>query len=254
MKKALIILMVLLLVVGFYLIPYPSNSNEIQANVDFKTVKPINGDLIIKVSAKGIVEPNFKVEVKSKASGKVLSFPFKEGDSIKKDQALLKLNKSDETRNVAKAQADLMISKATLKKAETALLLQQYRYETDLKRTLSEVEEAEANLIESKDKQDRQADLFNQKITSRESFDNAVTNYKVNKEYLIQAESSLQAAKNAIHDIDMKKHEIELAKAEVNHRQITLDEVNERLDETDIFAPISGIIIQKLVEEGQIHP
>ena len=252
MKKTLVILVVLLLIVGFYLIPYPLNSNEIQLNVDFKTVKPINGDLIIKVSAKGIVEPNFKVEVKSKASGKVLSFPFKEGDYIKKDQALLKLNKSDETRNVAKAQADLMSSKATLKKAETALLLQQYRYETDLKRTLSEVEEAEANLIESKDKQDRQADLFNQKITSRESFDNTVTNYKVNQEYLIQAESSLQAAKNAIHDIDMKKHEIELAKAEVNHRQISLDEVNERLDETDIFAPISGVIIQKLVEEGQI--
>ena len=80
MKKTLIILVVLLLVVGFYLIPYPSNSNEIRPNVNFKTVKPINGDLIIKVSAKGIVEPNFKVEVKSKASGKVLSFPFKEGD------------------------------------------------------------------------------------------------------------------------------------------------------------------------------
>ncbi len=50
----------------------------------------------------------------------------------------------------------------------------------------------------------------------------------------------------------MKKHEIELAMAEVRHRRITLDEVNERLDETDIYAPITGVIIQKMVEEGQI--
>ena len=161
--------------------------------------------LVIKVSAKGIVEPNFQVEVKSKASGKILTFPFNEGDYIKKGQALLKLNKNDETRNVAKAQAELMSSEASLKKAEAALLLQQSRYETDIKRTISEVEEAEANLKESEDKKARQTDLFMQKITPRELFDNAITSFKVNQEFLIQAHARHQAAKNAIHDIEMKK-------------------------------------------------
>ena len=252
MKKALAIIGVVLLVVGFYLLPNSSNSNENQPKVGFKTVKSIKGDLIVKISAKGIVEPNFQVEVKSKASGKVLTFPFKEGDYIKKGQALLQLNKNDETRNVAKAQADLMSGEAGLKKAETALLLQKTRYETDLQLTASEVEEAEANLKESEDKKNRQTDLFEQKFSSQESFDNAVTSFIVNQEYLIQAKASHQAAKNAIHDIEMKKHEVELAQAEVKHRQITLDESNERLDETDIYAPITGVIIQKLVEEGQI--
>ena len=252
MKKALLIIGVVLLVVVFYFLPANIDSNEAPLNINFKTVKPIKGDLIIKVSAKGVVEPNFKVEVKSKASGKVLTFPFREGDYIKKGQALLKLNKSDETRNVAKAEADLMSSEANLKKAETALLLQKTRYDTDLKRTTSEVEEAEANLKEAEDKKNRQTDLFSQKITSRESFETAVTSYKVKQEFLVQANARLQAAKNSIHDIDMKKHEVQLAKAEVRHRQITLDEVKERLDETDIYAPINGVIIQKLVEEGQI--
>jgi len=50
----------------------------------------------------------------------------------------------------------------------------------------------------------------------------------------------------------MKEHEVELAAAEVIRRQIALDESKERLEETDIYAPISGVIIQKLVEEGQI--
>ena len=159
MKKTLIIFGVALLVIGFYLLPNSSNSNENQPKVDFKTVKSVRGDLIIKISAKGIVEPNFQVEVKSKASGKVLTFKFKEGDYIKKGQALLQLNKNDEKRNVAKAQADLMSSEASLKKAETALLLQKTRYETDLQLTASEVEEAEANLKESQDKKNRQTNI-----------------------------------------------------------------------------------------------
>ncbi|KMP10780.1 secretion protein HlyD, partial [Candidatus Nitromaritima sp. SCGC AAA799-A02] len=229
-----------------------SNSNEAKPKVDFKTVETLKGDLTVKISAKGVVEPNFQVEVKSKASGEVLKFAFEEGDPIEKDQSLLELDKSDETRNVAKAEADVMSGLASLKKAETALLLQQTRYETDLKTAQSEVEEAEANLKEAEDKQKRQADLFKQNFVSKEALDEAQTSYKVNKETLVQARSRLQAAKDAVHDIAMKKHEIELAQAELQRKQIALDEANERLEETEIFAPITGIIIQKLVEEGQI--
>ncbi len=252
MKKTFIIIGVALLIIGFYLLPDNSNSNETQTRIDFKKEKALKGDLIIKISAKGVVEPNFQVEVKSKASGEVLSFPFEEGDSIKKNQALLQLDKSDETRNVAKAEADLMSGEASLKKAETALLLQKTQYQTNLKTAESEVEETEANLIEAEAKKHRQADLYAQKFTSQESRDNAVTSFKVLQQNLIQANARLQAAKDSVHDIAMKEHEIELAKAEVKRKQIALDEANERLNETDIFAPISGVIIQKLIEEGQI--
>ena len=117
MKKFLVVVAVTaLLLLGIYFLPDGSKSNEIQATVVYKTVKTLKGDLIVKISANGVVEPNFKVEVKSKASGKVLTFPFEEGGFIKKGQALLHLNKNDDTRNVAKAKADLMSGEASLKK------------------------------------------------------------------------------------------------------------------------------------------
>ncbi|SVC49686.1 uncharacterized protein METZ01_LOCUS302540, partial [marine metagenome] len=97
---------------------------EFLSKIDYKKVKVLKGDLLVKVSAKGIVEPNFKVEVKSKASGKIITFPYEEGGFIKKGQALLHLNKNDEKRNVAKANADLISGEASLKKSKTALLLQ----------------------------------------------------------------------------------------------------------------------------------
>ena len=92
------------------------------------------------------MEPNFKVEVKSKASGEVLKFPFEEGDRIKKGTLLLQLDKSDEQRNVAKAMAEKSSSVAKLRKAQTALLLQDTKYETDLQKAKSAVEAAQSQL------------------------------------------------------------------------------------------------------------
>jgi len=249
MKKTLIF--VVLLLVGLYFLPSDGSDEPLNKPV-FKTSAVLRGNLVVKISATGIVEPNFKVEVKSKASGEVLSFPFEEGDSVKKGVLLLQLDKSDEKRNVAKARAELSSSLAKLKKAETALLLQKTKYESDVKSSRSEIAAALVNLKESQDKLKRQSELFEKKFVSQESLDAAKTLRKVNQENLVQAQTRLQKAKDSTHDITMKENEIELAQSEVKRSDITVDETEERLDETEIFAPINGVIIEKLVEEGQI--
>lgn len=250
MKKTLFGVGVVLLLIGLYY--YPSNDSVSVTQPIFKTSKVIQGDLSVQISATGIVEPNFKVEVKSKASGEVLSFPFNEGDYVKKGTLLLQLDKSDEKRNVAKSRTELSSSSARLKKSKTALLLQKTKYATDLKSSQSEIETALTNLKESKDKLKRQSDLYEKKIVSQESLEAAVTLYKVNQEKLVQAETRHQMAKDSVHDITMKEDEIELVQSEVRRSEIAVDEAEERLEETEIFAPIEGIIIEKLVEEGQI--
>ena len=250
MKKTLILVGVLILLLCLYFLS--SQNSETAPKPVFKTSKVEAGDLLVKISATGLVEPNFKVEVKSKASGEVLSFPFMEGDTVKKGTLLLQLDKSDEKRNVAKARADLSSSSAKLKKAETALVLQKTKYQTDIKTSHSDIETALANLKEAKDKLQRQKELFDKKFVSQESLDSAKTLFKVNQEKLVQAQNRLQTAKDSIHDITMKDNEIELVESEVERSRIALDEVEERLDETEIFAPIHGVIIEKLVQEGQI--
>jgi len=249
MKKALILIGVLTFLTALYL---SDSESEAPLKPSFKLAKVSQGPLSVKISATGVVEPNFKVEVKSKASGEVLSFPLLEGDKVKKGTLLLQLDKSDEKRNVAKAKADFSSAIAKLKKAETALLLQNNIFKTDIKGSKSEVNTAIANLKESEDKLKRQTELFEQKVVSQESLDTAETLFKVNQQKLIQAQSQLEEAKDSIHDISMKENEIELVKTEVQLAEIALDEVVERLEETEIFAPISGVIIEKLVEEGQI--
>ncbi|MEE3253695.1 MAG: efflux RND transporter periplasmic adaptor subunit [Nitrospinota bacterium] len=249
MKKFLALIGTLILFTVLYL---NKNESEEPSKPKFKISKVSQGSISVKISATGIVEPNFKVEVKSKASGEVLSFPKHEGDRVKKGTLLLKLDKSDEKRNVDKAKSDLSSSTAKLKKAGTALLLQKTKYKTDIKTAESEVQKTIFNLKESEDKLKRQIELFEQKVVSQESLENSQTLYEVNQQKLIQAESQLQQAKDSIHDIAMKENEIELVNTEVQRAEIALDEVEERLEETEIFAPITGVIIEKLVEVGQI--
>jgi HlyD family secretion protein len=252
MKKALVFVGVALFLTYLYIFPYSSNGSVDTPKPIFKTSKVQRGELAVKISATGIVEPNFKVEVKSKASGEVLSFPFEEGDLVKKGALLLQLDKSDEQRNVAKARTELSSSSAKLKKAETALLLQKTKYDTDIRSSQSEIETALANLKDSEDKLKRQNDLFEKKFVSQESLETAKTLYKVNQEKLVQAKTRLQTAEDSIHDITMKENEIELVQSEVERSEIAVDEAEERLEETEIFVPIDGVIIEKFIEEGQI--
>lgn len=252
MKKSLILIGIPVLLILVYLLSTNSSNNESGPTVGFKSTEVLRGDLTVKISATGVVEPNFKVEVKSKASGEVLKFSNEEGDRVEKGTLLLQLDKSDEKRNVAKAKAELSSKNAKLMQAKTALLLQDTKYATDLQKAKSAIESAEASFKESEDKLKRQKDLFEQNFAAKETLDAAKTTYKVNRENLIQSKAQLQVAKDSIYDITMKKNEIEFAKADVERAKISLDEVQERLDETEIFAPITGVIIEKLVEQGQI--
>ncbi len=62
MKKTLVVLAVsTLLLILVYTLAGKVDNSEYLSKIEYKKVKVLKGDLIVKVSAKGIVEPNFKV-------------------------------------------------------------------------------------------------------------------------------------------------------------------------------------------------
>ena len=136
MKKTLVLFGVLIFLTVLY---FSDGESEAPPKPKFKLTEVKNGPMSTKISATGIIEPKFKVEVKSKASGEVLSFPLLEGDKVEKGTLLLQLDKSDEKRNVNKAKADLSKATAKLEKAKTALLLQNTKYKADIKASQSGV-------------------------------------------------------------------------------------------------------------------
>jgi HlyD family secretion protein len=77
------------------------------------------GDLLLKVTAIGTVEPEYVVEIKSKASGVIKEVPVQEGDQVQKKTLLLRIDPVDETRHVTQAEADLRIAESTRASAQS---------------------------------------------------------------------------------------------------------------------------------------
>ena len=147
------------------------------------------GDLNLVVSSNGVVDPINKVEIKSKASGRVEDLRFIEGDEVQKGSLLLMLDQRTTKNDVDQAKADLAVAEASLQQA--------------------------ANNYE------RSRELFGKSLVSEQDRDQSNLEFVRAQAQLVKAKASLSSA-------------------------------DERLADTRIVSPISGIVLTKTVELGQI--
>jgi len=108
-----------------------------------RTVSVGRGDIAISVSETGTIEPVDKVDVKSKAAGRLLSIPITEGQFVQKGQLIAVVDRSLIDPQLAQFEAQLQSAQAHLSqtKAEYALQVQQ---------TASAIAEAKASLATAK--------------------------------------------------------------------------------------------------------
>jgi HlyD family secretion protein len=190
------------------------------------------------VSATGEITPLRTVELKSKASGQVMKFPKLEGATVEAGELIAELDKKVEQRNLEREEANL-------KAAEARLALMRLEYARALRQSESEVAATAVDAATKKKELDR-VEKLETGVVSETDLANARLNARVAEEKLRQAEASLTLQR------DRKKADEDLAESEVARARITVADARERLADTEVRAPISGILLRKLVEEGQI--
>jgi HlyD family secretion protein len=190
-----------LLALLYYFAPLYEPEEDISSQLKTSTVK--QGDLTVAVTATGTVRPYVEVDVKSKASGEIISFPFNEGDEVEKGRVVVRLDPEDETSNVNQARAELLMAEGKLERARVSLKDTELRLE-------------------------RQKQLFEKGVISRQDFDAALIAH------------------------DKAKSEVKIARAELAKSKEGLKEAEDRLEDTEIRAPLRGTILEKFVEEGQV--
>lgn len=151
MKKWIVIGIVLVILgVGGFLargrifLKSESETSQIQT----ATVK--RGDITVTVEATGTIEPLTIVEVKSKASGKIIKMPVDEGDTLKEGDLIAEIEKTYVQADVDEAQAELDAAKARLAQAKINLELQKQQYEIQLKQAEERVKSAQARVDQLK--------------------------------------------------------------------------------------------------------
>ncbi len=185
-----------------------------ETEVETATVKRIT--IVEKISASGMVQPVTEVKLSPDVGGEIIELYIEEGDSVHLGQLLVKLRPDNYISAVQRSEASLNTQKANLKSARANLA------------------RANATLERSKLERDRSEKLFEQNVVSSSEWELARQTFKVAENDYISAEASVEAS-----------HYIVISS------QAALDDANENLRKTTIFAPISGTVSLLSVEKGE---
>ncbi|QDM01437.1 HlyD family efflux transporter periplasmic adaptor subunit [Aliarcobacter butzleri] len=173
--------------------------------------------------------------------GKIENITKDEGEIVKKDEVLVKLDTASLEKSLEELNEKIFASKLELSKLQTG-----YRQEEILEAKAA-MEEAIENLNKTKDTYNRQANLFKTKSTSEENFTISLLNYKQALATLDKAKALYELRKNGYRNEDIKIQESNLKSLEIQAEKIKID-----LNDSVIKAPVDGVILTRFKEIGAI--
>ena len=172
--------------------------------------------------------------------------------SLEQDKANLDLVTAEHERNKKLYDKEL-IALAALETSQAQLKSAQARYqssEENLKLVEKPATEAELELGKADIKKaEFNLELANERVEAEASRDMDI---ELQKQRIVQAEESLKLAKANQKQITRRERDIETARLTVKRNEVQLELRQIEYDDTVIKAPISGTILDKLVEEGQV--
>ena len=193
------------------------------------------------LSASGYVVAHHKIAVGAKVMGRVAWIGVEKGDRVQDGQVLVRLEDSEFRAQVNQAQANLAAAQARLDRLRTGS-----RPEEKLKDKAA-VLQAEANLKNAEAEYQRAESLYRSGVASKSDYDRALAQRDT-------AAALVQAARqsSAMTDIGPRKEDITAAEAEVRQMRAALDYANTQLAATEIKAPITGTVLERIVERGEM--
>jgi HlyD family secretion protein len=252
-KKILIALVVLAALAGGGVFLWTKvGAKDSAAAAATQTAKAEKGTIRSVVACTGRVVSNLDVEIKCKASGEIMKLPFDVSDAVEKGALLVELDPVDEQRNLKKAEIALSASQARLASARQNLDVAQRNLATDARRAQADLQSAKARAADARAKADRMRQLLEKKLGSQEECDTAETTAVQLAATLQGAEVRLEELKTLEAALEVKRQDVKLAEAQVESDQIALQVTGDRVRDTKVGAPITGVVTSRPVETGQI--
>ena len=172
--------------------------------------------IVEKISASGMVQPVTEVKLSPDVAGEIIELYVEEGDSVVQGQLLVKIRPDNYILAVNRAEASLNTQKANHMSSKANLA------------------RAEATFERAKLELDRNERLFNENVISSSEWELAQQSFKIADNDLKSARASVDAARYV-----------------VKSSQASLDDANENLRKTSMYAPISGTVSKKSVLKGE---
>jgi HlyD family secretion protein len=187
---------------------------EKEIEVEFAKAKL--APIIEKVSASGEIQPEVEVKLSPDVAGEIIELNVQEGDSVAKGFLLVKIRPDNFISALDRTRANLNQQIANLSQTKASL------------------QRAEAQFTQADLNFKRQKTLFDQKAISEADFEVAQANFTSSQK-----------------DLEAAKQNVVASEFIVKSSQATVNEASENLRLTNVYSPVSGIVSNLLVEQGE---
>jgi HlyD family secretion protein len=221
------------------------------------------------VSATGTLFPLSVVKLMSRAEGQVLKVRVREGDRLLKGQILATVDATLQRIQLALAQSELAAVRAGLKKLKAGYRSQEIAFaeaglaqvRATLKRSEAELASAEARLKEAEANAQALESMFKRGVISRQDWLKVSTeamraraDILERKARLGEGEARIRAAEEELKlkRLGNRPEDIEAARAEEQQALQKVHLLSTQLEYFKIRSPVSGVLIERLVEPGDL--
>src|SRR6266404_2028578 len=193
------------------------------------------------LSATGYIVAHHPINVNSKVTGRLAWIGVEKGDKVKEGQILVRLEDQEFRASYGQAHGAMDNARAYLEE------LQHGSRPEEIQQAQHNLDEARATLANDKLFLDRTKELSAGGVVSRQSLDDATAKFDSDQQRVNSLDKAFQMWK-----IGPRPEEIARARGSLAQAQGQFDYAKSQLDATVIRAPVTGTILDRTAEKGEL--
>src|ERR1700735_5018440 len=193
------------------------------------------------LSATGYIVAHHTINVNSKVTGRLAWIGVEKGDKVKEGQVLVRLEDEEFRASYDQAKGALDNARAYLDELEHGARPE------EIQEAQHNLDEARATLVNDKLILDRTKELSGAGVVSRQALDDATAKFNSDQQRVNSLDKAFQLMK-----IGPRQEEIARAQGALAQAQGQLDYAKSQLDATVIRAPVTGTILDRTAEKGEL--
>lgn len=193
------------------------------------------------LSASGYIVAHHKISVNSKVTGRVAWIGVEKGDKVKEGQVLVRLEDQEFRAQYEQARGAVESAKARLAELEHGSRPE------EIQQADHNLAEARATAANDKITLDRARDLFAQGVVSKQNLDDATARYDASQQKVHSLEQSFRLAQ-----LGPRSEQVQRARGDLLQSEGQMAYAKAQLDATVIRAPVSGTILERTAEKGEL--
>jgi HlyD family secretion protein len=235
------ILLLLLVAGGRYAYGILNKEREVEVvRVRASTAGEVQDAGAVILNATGYIVAAHRIELASKVVGKVAWIGVDKSDRVQQGQVLVRLEDDEYKAQVQQQEGNLANLQAHLQE-----LLNGSRPE-EIEKAKADLDSAQADLVNAKTNLDRTRQLVQDKVSSRQSLEDAVAKFDGQTAKVASLERTYALSK-----LGPRHEEIDAARGQIVQAKGQLAYAQTELDNTVIRAPVTGTVLDRNVEIGE---